>query len=166
MISPALADADGNPVSSDKRRRWCDEPANIKDIWISTDQVFTLQLWQHVSARARALVLLGPRPARLRRPWGCCAVATGSGEAEERRELWAQTQAGALPRAAAICRLRRPQPNPAPLLQRARAGRLSTSAATKSAWAASCRSTSASSYPRRLVAEWKRLWARPTPFQF
>ncbi|GBF89589.1 hypothetical protein Rsub_02307 [Raphidocelis subcapitata] len=48
LVHPALADAAGNPVSSDKRRRWCDEPANIEGLMVDTDLVYTLQLWQHM----------------------------------------------------------------------------------------------------------------------
>lgn len=40
-------DKDGGPLPADKRRKWCDVPANVADMEFSTDHVYTFQWWQH-----------------------------------------------------------------------------------------------------------------------
>ena len=38
----------GNPVSSDKRRKWCDVPKNLVGKQFNPDHVYTFHIWQHV----------------------------------------------------------------------------------------------------------------------
>lgn len=38
----------GQPVCSDKRRRWCDMPKNLHNRFLDTDHVYTFQIWQHL----------------------------------------------------------------------------------------------------------------------
>jgi hypothetical protein len=49
LLSPHLADEFGNPLSSDKRRKWCDEPENLEGLYFNTEHVYTMHLYQHVS---------------------------------------------------------------------------------------------------------------------
>jgi hypothetical protein len=49
LIHPDLADADGNPLPVEARRKWADNPANVEGLWYDTDLVYTIHAWQHVS---------------------------------------------------------------------------------------------------------------------
>ena len=46
--SSLLSAAAGNPVSSDKRRKWCDVPKNLSGRQFSTDHVYTFHIWHHL----------------------------------------------------------------------------------------------------------------------
>jgi len=50
-MSPELADATGAPMSAERRRKWCDEPANVDGLTYDPDLVYTFHMWQHVSRR-------------------------------------------------------------------------------------------------------------------
>lgn len=45
---PLLLLLPGNPVSSDKRRKWCDTPKNLSGRQFSPDHVYTFHIWQHL----------------------------------------------------------------------------------------------------------------------
>eukprot|EP00879_Flechtneria_rotunda_P000886 GHRR01001013.1.p1 GENE.GHRR01001013.1~~GHRR01001013.1.p1 ORF type:complete len:385 (+),score=83.84 GHRR01001013.1:3271-4425(+) len=47
LLHPDLADKNGQPLSSDKRRHWFDHPANAAQVVLSKDYVYTWHLWQH-----------------------------------------------------------------------------------------------------------------------
>ena len=47
-MSPALADAAGDPLAADKRRRWCDEPRNVAGLEVGPGLVYTFHFYQHV----------------------------------------------------------------------------------------------------------------------
>lgn len=47
LLSPALADKDGNPMPAEKRRRWFDNPANAASVTLGKDYVITWHIWQH-----------------------------------------------------------------------------------------------------------------------
>eukprot|EP00878_Enallax_costatus_P000528 GHUV01000623.1.p1 GENE.GHUV01000623.1~~GHUV01000623.1.p1 ORF type:complete len:349 (+),score=116.38 GHUV01000623.1:263-1309(+) len=48
LFSADLADKKGNPVSSDKRRKWCDVPKNLAGKQFTPDHVYTFHIWQHL----------------------------------------------------------------------------------------------------------------------
>jgi hypothetical protein len=48
LFAPELAAPGGGPLPADKRRRWCDTPANLADRFITPEHVFTLHIYQHL----------------------------------------------------------------------------------------------------------------------
>lgn len=38
----------GNPLSPEKRRKWCDVPKNLQGLKFLPEHVYTFHLWQHV----------------------------------------------------------------------------------------------------------------------
>jgi hypothetical protein len=49
LLAPGLAAPDGGPMCADKRRKWCDVAANMRDVWLEPGLVYTFHAWQHVS---------------------------------------------------------------------------------------------------------------------
>ncbi|KAI8472123.1 MAG: hypothetical protein J3K34DRAFT_217390, partial [Monoraphidium minutum] len=48
MFAPELVDKHGKPMSADKRRKWCDVPANIAGRKFTPDVTYTIHIWQHL----------------------------------------------------------------------------------------------------------------------
>lgn len=49
LWSPDLADKDGNPIDSEKRREWCDNPSHLEGMYFEPDEyVYTFHIWQHL----------------------------------------------------------------------------------------------------------------------
>ncbi|KIZ05346.1 hypothetical protein MNEG_2608 [Monoraphidium neglectum] len=48
LLSSKLADKEGGPLTADRRRKWCDEPANVEGLSFDTDNVYTFHVWQHL----------------------------------------------------------------------------------------------------------------------
>lgn len=36
-------------MAAEKRRKWCDDPANVEGLEFGTEHVYTMHVWQHVS---------------------------------------------------------------------------------------------------------------------
>jgi hypothetical protein len=47
LLHPTLVGADGAPWPADKRRKWCDVPANVADLELQPGLVYTFGFWQH-----------------------------------------------------------------------------------------------------------------------
>jgi hypothetical protein len=47
LLHPSLVGPDGEPLAADKRRKWCDVPANVADLEFSPDLVYSFGWWQH-----------------------------------------------------------------------------------------------------------------------
>eukprot|EP00775_Hariotina_reticulata_P007980 gene7980-8178_t len=47
LLHDELTDKNGNPMPSEKRRRWFDVAANAQKVIISKDYVYTWHIWQH-----------------------------------------------------------------------------------------------------------------------
>eukprot|EP00879_Flechtneria_rotunda_P006722 GHRR01007062.1.p1 GENE.GHRR01007062.1~~GHRR01007062.1.p1 ORF type:complete len:368 (+),score=129.92 GHRR01007062.1:238-1341(+) len=47
LLSPQLADKNGEPLASEKRRRWFDSPSNAESVVLSREYVYTWHVWQH-----------------------------------------------------------------------------------------------------------------------
>ncbi|GBF87353.1 hypothetical protein Rsub_00064 [Raphidocelis subcapitata] len=48
LVAPGLADKSGAPLSSDKRRKWCDNPKNLEGCKFVPGLTYTLHIWQHL----------------------------------------------------------------------------------------------------------------------
>jgi hypothetical protein len=47
LMLPGAVGADGKPLDSDTRRKWCDNPANLKGAVFEPGYVYTIHSWQH-----------------------------------------------------------------------------------------------------------------------
>ena len=47
LPSPPVQDSRGAALSSDRRRKFCDAPANVEGVTFGTDLVYTFHFWQH-----------------------------------------------------------------------------------------------------------------------
>ncbi|GBF98235.1 hypothetical protein Rsub_11055 [Raphidocelis subcapitata] len=60
LLHPALVNADGSPWAADKRRKWCDAPENVGDLYFEPGLVYTFCWWQHFFDLANYKVHAGP----------------------------------------------------------------------------------------------------------
>jgi len=59
LMSPKFVGKNGAPMSSEQRRKFCDNPANTEELYFEPEYVYTQHVWCHLVDMARCKLILG-----------------------------------------------------------------------------------------------------------